>query len=110
MTSPEKPEGPSIEAKPATYHGVVFRSTLEANWAATLDQFGIVWEYEPEVFTLPSGTTYIPDFRLPELGTWLEVKGPTVPRIEKAVELGRDRKSTRLNSSHYALSRMPSSA
>jgi hypothetical protein len=89
MTSPEEPQRPSIEAKPTTYNDVTFRSTLEANWAATLDQFRIAWEYEPKVFTLPSGTTYIPDFRLPELGTWLEVKGPTVPRIEKAVELGQ---------------------
>src|SRR5690606_5100513 len=45
-------------------------------------------EYEPETVTLPSGTTYIPDFRLPDIGCWLEVKGPGVPRVEKAHEFG----------------------
>ena len=36
-------------------------------------------------------------------------EGPSVTRFELSVEKG-DRKSTRLNSSHQALSRMPSSA
>jgi hypothetical protein len=48
----------------------------------------IVWEYEPETFTLPSGVRYLPDFHLTEIGVWLEVKGPGIPRIEKAYELG----------------------
>lgn len=77
---------PSIAAVPRRYAGVNFRSTLEADWASTLDDIGILWEYEPATITLPSGTTYIPDFFLPELGTWIEVKGPGVPRIEKAIE------------------------
>lgn len=79
-------ETPSIEAVPRRYAGVNFRSTLEADWASTFDDFGIMWEYEPMTVTLPSGATYIPDFFLPEIGTWVEVKGPGVPRIEKAME------------------------
>lgn len=78
----------TIEALPTWYGGTTFRSALEAGWAATLDSLNIAWEYEPETITLPSGAKYIPDFRLPELGTWIEVKGTGVPRIEKAIEFG----------------------
>jgi hypothetical protein len=39
--------------------------------------------------TLPSGARYLPDFRLPDIGTWIEAKGTGVPRVEKAVEFGR---------------------
>lgn len=83
--------GTTIEAIPTTYRGTTFRSRLEANWAASLDARGIIWEYEPKGIDLPSGATYIPDFWLPSLGTWIEVKGPGVPGIEKAVELGETR-------------------
>jgi hypothetical protein len=79
-------ETPSIDAVPRRYAGVNFRSTLEADWAATLDDAEILWEYEPTTVTLPSGVTYIPDFYLPEIRTWIEVKGPGIPRIEKAEE------------------------
>jgi hypothetical protein len=78
----------TIEALPTVYRGTTFRSALEASWAATLDSLAITWEYEPEMITLPSGARYLPDFRLPEIGTWLEVKGTGVPRVEKAIEFG----------------------
>lgn len=81
-------DGMSIEALPSWYAGVTFRSKLEADWAATLDTLGITWQYEPETVRLPSGATYLPDFRLPDIRTWLEVKGRGVPRIEKATEFG----------------------
>ena len=76
-----------IKAIPQTYAGVRFRSTLEADWAATLDSLGIVWQYEPEGIQLPSGALYRPDFYLPRLSTWLEVKGPLGERLEKTSEL-----------------------
>lgn len=79
----------TIEALPTVYKGTTFRSALEASWAATLDSLGMTWEYEPETVTLPSGAKYLPDFRLPEIGTWLEVKGTGVPRVEKAIEFGK---------------------
>jgi hypothetical protein len=81
----------TIEAIPTWYADTTFRSQLEGSWAATLDSLAIRWQYEPETITLPSGATYIPDFWLPDVGTWLEVKGTGVPRIEKAVELGESR-------------------
>ncbi|MFG3199875.1 hypothetical protein ACGFYT_27520 [Streptomyces sp. NPDC048208] len=84
-------DGQPIEAIPTEYSGTTFRSRLEADWACTLDTQNILWEYEPEQITLPSGARYLPDFWLPEIGTWLEVKGPATPRREKAVELGKAR-------------------
>lgn len=69
------------------YRNVTFRSTLEADWAYNLDRYGISWEYEPEAFQLPSGDYYRPDFYLPHLTTWLEVKGPHNERIGKVREL-----------------------
>ncbi len=57
-----------IDAIPTIYAGTNFRSRLEADWARTLDGLGIVWKYEPELITLPSGAQYLPDFWLPEIG------------------------------------------
>lgn len=82
-------EQAGIEALPTVYRGTEFRSLLEASWAATLDSLDIAWEYEPQMFDLPSGARYLPDFHLADIGTWLEVKGPGIPRIEKAYELGK---------------------
>lgn len=87
MTDTPTDDAP-IEAIPTAYGGTTFRSRLEADWARTLDSQRICWEYEPEEITLPSGVRYLPDFWLPEIGTWLEVKGPATPRREKAMELG----------------------
>jgi hypothetical protein len=77
----------TIKAVPQTYRGVRFRSTLEADWAASLDALSIAWSYEPEAVQLPSGELYRPDFWLPEITTWLEVKGPHDERINKTREL-----------------------
>lgn len=55
------------------YAGCHFRSRLEARWAKFFDLMGIAWDYEPEVFDGP--TRYLPDFWLPELNLWVEVKG-----------------------------------
>ncbi|MEV6102658.1 hypothetical protein [Nocardia sp. NPDC051981] len=81
----------NLDAVPTTYGDTTFRSRLEADWARTLDANHIRWEYEPETLTLPSGAVYIPDFWLPELGTWIEAKGPGIPRVEKTVELAQTR-------------------
>lgn len=37
----------NIKAHRTTYHGVTFRSRLEARWAAFFDLVGWEWEYEP---------------------------------------------------------------
>jgi hypothetical protein len=37
----------TIKAHPTMYNGVMFRSRLEATWAAFFDLMGFKWEYEP---------------------------------------------------------------
>ncbi|MDW4913729.1 hypothetical protein [Streptomyces californicus] len=61
------------------YAGHRFRSRLEARWAVFFDTLDIAWQYEPEGFVLPVAGAepqpYLPDFLLPDCGTWIEVKG-----------------------------------
>lgn len=75
------------EARPTSYRGTRFRSELEANWANTLDQYRIAWEYEQREFKLPSGARYLPDFWLPAARTFIEVKGTHAWRRHKPEEL-----------------------
>ncbi len=56
------------------YAGCRFRSRTEARWAVFFTAMGWRWEYEKEGFALPSGR-YLPDFWLPDLRVWWEVKG-----------------------------------
>lgn len=55
------------------YKGYRFRSRLEARWAVFFDALDLKWDYEPQGFDL-DGVRYLPDFWLPELDTWVEVK------------------------------------
>ena len=64
----------TIKAIETKYAGCRFRSRLEARWAVFFNHMQIPWEYEPEGFDI-DGRWYLPDFRLPECGTWIEVKG-----------------------------------
>lgn len=58
------------------WRGYRFRSRLEARWAVFFDTLGVLWEYEPEGFVLPSGRYYLPDFKIQEIG-WFEIKPKT---------------------------------
>lgn len=57
-----------------SYAGCFFRSRLEARWAVFFDHLGIPWEYEPQGYETGAGR-YLPDFWLPEMRMWAEVKG-----------------------------------
>jgi hypothetical protein len=76
-------------AVPMEYRNVTFRSTLEADWAATLDTWGVLWSYEPMAVDLGDGTRYLCDFWLSGCRVWLEVKGPCEDRLEKTKRLQR---------------------
>lgn len=80
-----------INAIETHYAGHRFRSRLEARWAVAFDHAGIRWEYEPQGYVIGGHAgnvwsgPYLPDFYLPESGTWVEVKGsPTVDDVRKA--------------------------
>jgi hypothetical protein len=65
-----------VRAIETHYAGYRFRSRLEARWAVFFDQAGIPWEYEPQGYLISRvNKPYLPDFRLPDCGTWIEVKG-----------------------------------
>lgn len=66
------------QAIPTRYAGYHFRSRLEARWAVFFDALKLEWQYEPEGFIIGIGQRpYLPDFRLPKLNLWVEVKGTT---------------------------------
>lgn len=76
-----KKGGENVDIKPieTVYNGYRFRSRLEARWAVFFDVAGIKYDYEPEGFEYSVGDgekcRYLPDFFLPELEVYVEVKG-----------------------------------
>lgn len=57
------------------YKGHRFRSRLEARWAVFFDTLGVEWVYEPQGYVVGDGRPYLPDFWVPSLSVWVEVKG-----------------------------------
>lgn len=55
-------------------YGHRFRSRLEARWAVAFTEARIAWQYEPEGFDLGKAGLYLPDFWLPQVSMWAEVK------------------------------------
>jgi hypothetical protein len=74
-----------LRAIETEYRGFRFRSRTEARYAVFFDAAGIDWQYEVEGFHL-NGARYLPDFFLPELRTYVEVK-PTREAAEQAAPL-----------------------
>lgn len=75
-----KPIYQSIET---SYKGYHFRSRLVARWAVFFDRSKIKWEYEKEGCDLGELGYYIPDFWLPELKYFAEVKARYFTKIER---------------------------
>jgi hypothetical protein len=73
-----------VHAIETHYAGCRFRSRLEARWAVFFDKMKIAWEYEPQGYRV-GGTPYLPDFWLPELRQWVEVKGSALSPREQAI-------------------------
>lgn len=63
-----------IKAIETNYHGYRFRSRLEARWAVFFDAAGVRYIYESEGYVF-NGKRYLPDFYLPDLDCYFEVKG-----------------------------------
>jgi hypothetical protein len=64
----------TLKAIETRHKGYRFRSRLEARWAVYLDTMGIRWLYESEGYDLGSAGFYLPDFYLPQVALWAEVK------------------------------------
>lgn len=56
------------------YDGVVFRSRLEARWAVFFNAMRVDWQYEPNRYEVGLERPYTPDFYLPRLKVFVEVK------------------------------------
>lgn len=76
MSSGPKP----IETR---YKGYRMRSRAEARFAVLFDALEIRWEFEKEGFDLGAAGYYLPDFWLPDLKAWVEIKGSYPPRDER---------------------------
>lgn len=76
-------EGKLIWRRTVPYNGLLFKSGWEVITAKWLDENDIEWKYEPAVFELPDGRHYVPDFFLPKLNSYLEVKGYLWPHSKE---------------------------
>lgn len=85
----------TVRAIETSYRGYRFRSRLEARWAVFFDSLRLVWEYEPQGYEFDSGDRYLPDFWLPTMNLWVEIK-PVPLRAEVANDAGRDRREVRV--------------
>ena len=87
-SSRSTPTGHQMNPIQTTAYGRRFRSRTEARWAVAFREHQITWEYELEGFQLPSGN-YLPDFFLPQVNMWAEVKGErfTLDELHKAHDL-----------------------
>ena len=72
-------------------YGHRFRSRLEARWAVAFTEAAIEWQYEPEGFDLGDAGFYLPDFWLPQVNMWAEVKPdrPSDSELAKCTALAK---------------------
>lgn len=73
-----------------SYKGYLFRSRLEARWAVFFDAVDAVWSYEPCGYDLSDNVRYLPDFYLPDLDMFVEVKGYMSGKDADKVRVFRD--------------------
>lgn len=68
------------------YGGCRFRSRIEARWAVFFDHLDLKWEYESQGFIVGRPfrrpRPYLPDFYLPELGLYMEIKPAYADRVD----------------------------
>jgi hypothetical protein len=85
---PSDEENSLMKSIPTTYNGIIFRSRMEARWAVFMNALSVAFDYEPEGYDL-NGVFYLPDFWLPDLNIFMEIKPlvPTEDEMEKARRL-----------------------
>lgn len=70
-----------IKAIETEYDGHRFRSRVEARWAVFFNAIGLKYEYEIEGYQMGE-LRYLPDFYIPSLNRWFEVKGKPLSELE----------------------------
>ncbi len=82
--------GMDIKPIETSYNGYRFRSRLEARWAVFFRNVGLEYQYEPEGYQMDD-IRYLPDFYIPSLNRWFEIKGKalSVKEIQKCEEFCR---------------------
>jgi hypothetical protein len=80
-----------IRAIKTRYKDIIYRSRVEARWAIFFDVLRVKHWYEYEGFVVDH-KPYLPDFYLPDLKCFVEIKGikPTKEEQELAYALARD--------------------
>lgn len=73
------------------YKGNSFRSGIEMRWAIFFDAMGEPYEYEPEGFSMAEDS-YLPDFYLPNMDLWVEVKHLEWPKQYSFRDLPNEQK------------------
>jgi hypothetical protein len=73
---------PFIRAIPTLFHGVQYKSRLEAKFARLLQLLNVRFVYEPMRHVKSGGGTYTIDFFLPEQQLYVELK-PKRPHLEE---------------------------
>lgn len=63
-----------MKAIETQFKGILYRSRTEARWAVFMDALKFPFVYEPEGFDLKQDGWYIPDFWLPSIETFMEIK------------------------------------
>lgn len=84
---PTQNNGYKYKAVPTEYNGITFRSKLEARYAIGFDRLGLQWGYEGKAFASSDGIIYTPDFYLPELNLYFEVKGEMKTADYRRIEM-----------------------
>lgn len=56
------------------YKNIRMRSSWEKLFAESLDKLGLNWEYEPKTFKVGHAIRYTPDFYVPSIDTYIEIK------------------------------------
>jgi len=72
-----------IQPLETRWKGFRFRSRLEGRFAVFFSTLGLRFEYEPEGFDLGSAGRYLPDFYLPDVRWFAEVKPSTFLTAEE---------------------------
>jgi len=81
-----------IKSLQTSYNGYSCRSRTEARWMVAFDEAKIKYEYESQGFDLGEVGCYLPDFYLPQVEMYAEVKGRSfnLEELKKARALSEE--------------------